>query len=117
MMTNRRRNKTWIGLHVAGELGPFTTWTTQKGKQAWMLKSPPKQVPSAGQVAQRTRFRAAVQAWWILTAANHTDYEKAVILLSIPFTGYNMFLSGHMRGDWSDVDQMADLTGLTLPHP
>jgi len=117
VMTNRRRNKTWIGLHVAGDLGPFTTWTTQRGKQAWMLKSPPKQIPSPGQVAQRAIFRAAVTSWWTLTAVDHSNYETAVVKLSIPFTGYNMFLSGHMRGNWKDVDQMAALTGLSLPHP
>lgn len=117
MASPRGPSKTFLALSVSGDVAGLTTWYARSGRQAYMPKSPPTKPASAAQVAQRALFRAALDAWLLLTQPQRAAYERASLELHIIMTGHNLFMRGHLRDDWTDVDRAAELTGEELVHP
>ena len=117
MGKRKGRSFSMLGLDLAGDWGPFTTWFTRRHRQSYMVKSPPKEPASVEQAAVRARFAAATAGWRALTQAQRDDYEQATLQLHIRMTGYNLWQHCAILGAWRDASEAARLTGLPLYIP
>ncbi len=104
-----------LGLHVQGDLGPWTIYTDRKGRKKWFLYSPPTKPPTDKQITQRQRFTNAQANWMVLTQTEKLNLEKACVMQSMAFTGQNLFISAQLTGKQAALQVIARLTGLTLP--
>jgi len=82
---------TYLGLKIQGDLGPFTCYTTKRGRVVWFLKAPPKEPPTWQQVLQQNLFRYVSWAWRALTPPQRDDWDRIARHASLRITGYDLF--------------------------
>jgi len=104
-----------IGLQVSGDFGDLTIYTDRFGRKIAFPKSPPKEPPSAKQVALRSAFKTAQASWSALTAAQKKTLEQACHKTSIPLTGQNLWIHSVLTKDNSAYLTIEKQSGLTLP--
>ena len=86
-----------MGTRVMGDCGGFTMYTDRHGRKVIYKKAPPEKPASRLQRIVRDRFRAAVEAWKILSDAEKAALERAVKRTSLCLTGQNLFTSCSLR--------------------
>jgi hypothetical protein len=67
---------TYLGLKIQGDLGPFTCYTSKRGRVVWYLKAPPKEPPSWEQILQQNLFRYVGWAWQALAPHQREQWER-----------------------------------------
>jgi len=105
-----------IGIEVSGDIGDLTIYTDRFQKKVAFPKAPPKEPPSARQIAQRLKFKNAQAAWMALTFREQVNLEKATQSLSAPLTGQNLWISAFIRNDNSDLITFESQSGFDLPR-
>jgi hypothetical protein len=88
------------GLILAGDFADLTFWHTKHKKDPVVIaKTWPDKPPTEEQTEQRTKFHAAVLTWLALGKAEREAYRTAVARLSLPMTGFNLFMAFALRPD------------------
>lgn len=105
-----------IGIEVSGDIGDLTIYTNRFGKKVAFPKSPPKKPPSPRQVFQRDSFRNAQAAWNSLTKQQKNNLEMAVLALSAPLTGQNLYISAVIRQSNNDLVTFEKQSQINLPR-
>ena len=105
-----------LGIHVQGDIGPWTVYTDRYGRKKWFLFSPPTKPPTPPQIAQRERFKAAQKNWKLLTEQQKKDLETACLKTSLVLTGQNLFISAQLTGKQESLQVLARQTKLPLPQ-
>jgi len=106
-----------LGIGVAGDCGDITIYTDRFGQKVAFPKSPPKDPPSAAQVALRAKFKAAQASWSALTKDQKFALEEACRRTSIPLTGQNLWIHTIMKLDKDAYLTIQRQSGITLPTP
>jgi hypothetical protein len=104
-----------MGLIVSGDIGDLTIYTDRRGRKVPFPKSPPKDPPSPDQVRCRTAFRDAQASWASLSKAEKAALEQMTLVLSIPATGQNVYISAIMRGDAAGYRTLELQSHIQLP--
>jgi hypothetical protein len=107
----------FLGLYVAGDLGPLTIYTNKRGKIVWYPRSPPKEPPTSAQLLQRQRFAYAQHLWSTQSKQVKADWETAMKRMALDMTGQNAFMSISLRNDHDAVARINHRTGLNLTNP
>jgi hypothetical protein len=105
-----------MGLQVAGDFGDVSIYTSMKGQKVVYPFSPPKEPKTAKQLGQRSRFKAACINWQTLSQTEKDDFERVSLALSLPLTGFNLWVSASLRAD-RDLTALERQSGITLTHP
>lgn len=108
-----------LGLIVSGDIGDFTIYTDRHMRKEVFPRAPPKEPPTARQIARRQAFARAVRNYKSLTPEETAQWENVTRMLSMPLTGQNLFISLSFS---QDNDSLITLnrqaaTTLTLPPP
>lgn len=106
-----------MGMHVAGDVGPLTIYTTKRGKIVAFPRSPPHKAPSPAQNTQRYRFRSAILNWKLLTDDQRAAYEQTTLRLSMCLTGLNLWIHVALVHDFSLLDTLHSQSGIYLTPP
>jgi len=104
----------YMGWNCQGDLGPFTSYTSKRGKTVFFVKSPPKCPPSNPQIIQRTKFKIVAQYWQAHTQTQRDAWEHCTKKLRLKITGYNLFIWYHLIGDRQTLATIERHAGLTL---
>lgn len=83
----------FCGLMIAGDVGPYTTYTNRNGKFVFFDRAPPKDPPSTPQLAQRALWLQVSLDWRKQTTAQKATWERISKMTNIVMTGYNLFLA------------------------
>lgn len=105
---------TALGLRIAGDLGPYTCYTTKRNRRVAYPRSPPKQAPSRLQLTWRNRWRAAAAAWTALGMGRRSDWTAAARAARLSVSGYNLWMSTMLRGDTTTALTVQRQTGIDL---
>lgn len=81
-----------LGLSPTGDLGPFTMYTSQRGRPVWFPKSPPLSPPSLRQIEQRNKWRNAAAFWRSVPAAEKRNWKRAADRVRLRITHLNLFI-------------------------
>lgn len=81
-------------LEASGTVGSTLTMLKQQGRQLAKFKSKPGGTPSPAQLAQRARYRAAVDAWNLLDPAGKAAWKPTADAKRI--TPFNAFLAANI---------------------
>jgi hypothetical protein len=93
---------TCLGLKAAGDIGPYTIWTSKRNKLVLILKAPPEKPPSYLQLRQRNRWRIAAQQWRALPPAARARWALAAARAHVRCTGYNLH-TAYVAADRADL--------------
>lgn len=119
-MAYKRKTPEWLqclALYVSGDLGDLTLYTTKRGLIVAFPRTSPDKPPSAAQVLQRNRFRAAVLSWQASTPTDRSNYEAVTQRLKLPLTGQNLWLHFAFTHDDAARNTLQRQSGLNLTKP
>lgn len=106
-----------LNFGLAGDVGAFTVWTTQRGKLVIIKRAPPDKPPSVKQFKQRARFRLTVQQWRGLPENTRKTWNELADRLGICASGMNLYMSLCFNPDPETLSKKCSQYGLTLQHP
>lgn len=106
-----------LNFGLAGDVGAFTVWTTQRGKMVIIKRAPPDKPPSVKQFKQRARFRLTMQRWKALNPETKETWNILANRLGICASGMNLFMSLCFSPDHQTLAEKCAAFGLTLEHP
>lgn len=87
----------YLGVQVTGDLGGITYVQRAGFRRTSYIKTYPSKTPTAAQVKQRMKFRAAVKAYRELDDAHKQCLKDIEHRFDFAITGYNAFISCHMN--------------------
>jgi hypothetical protein len=117
MQQARPSSWTFLGLKIQGDLGPFTCYTSKRGRVVWYLKAPPTTPPTDTQIAQRNAFRYAAAAWNAFAAEERAQWETAAKRACLRITGYDLCTYYFLTEDNATLETLEHQTGRTIPRP
>ena len=96
---NDRQTKWWAQLNIgiAGDVGPYTCWTTQRGKTVFMKRAPPDKPPSEAQLQNRLRFQLAFANWKLEPEETKAKWTQLCFAEGLCMSGHNLYISMSMR--------------------
>jgi hypothetical protein len=105
----------FMGFSVTGDMG-WTTWYTRANGQKVFF---PKylldgKIKTPARIAARDRWRNAAAAWRALTSAKRQAWTNACKSLSLPATGYNVFLYWQTSGNDAAIHTIERQSGINL---
>lgn len=106
---------TVLGLRIQGDLGPWTCYTSKKGKPVIFLKAPPKVGPSRYQYLLRNHFRRLAIDWSNISDADKATWELASKKAGLRCHGYNLFTFFSFPGNQRSVDTIFRQAALSIP--
>ena len=115
----RRLAKFWAQLNfgVAGDVGPFTCWTTKRGKTVFIKRAPPDKPPSEKQRQQRLRFRKAFQNWQNETEETRQRWKKLVNRGGWCLSAHNLYMSLAMNPEPERLAYYCEEYEIELENP
>lgn len=125
MASNKHMILAKVCFQAQGDLGLFTTYTSTKlsgrtnGAKNRRIIFFPKiwlsDPTSPRQQQNRNRWRAAATMWRALTPAERANWEASCRRLSMPLTGYNLFVYWRTNPDSAaTLDTIQRQSGITL---
>lgn len=115
----RAKAKFWaqINVGIAGDVGPFTAWTTKHGKVVFIRRAPPDKPPSQAQVKMRLRFRLAFMNWKSLPVEEKEKWKKIVSDNKLCLSAHNLYISLSLTPDAIGLAEKAGNSGVTVTNP
>ena len=102
---------------IAGDVGPFTVWTTQRGKVVWIKRAPPDKPASDRQRQQRLRFRLAWMNWKAEPEEVKEKWRAIISHTQICMSAHNLYMALAMNPDYPGLKNRADAAGVEVEHP
>lgn len=106
-----------LGIQVAGDLGGLTCWTNKNGRKVWMVRETPKEPPTHLQLAQRQRWRVAMQYWNDMSRAQKDDWNTMTLRLSIPMSGTGLWVKISLKNLLNVMPTLERQAKITLVWP
>lgn len=103
-----------LGFYAAGDLGPWTFYTSKRKGLVWFLKSPPLKPPTILQLHQRNLFRLAGHTWRSLTEEQRHRWLLSARRAHLAITGYDLFVFWCLTRDDAAVLTVERLSHLDL---
>ncbi len=103
-----------LGLSPTGDIGPFTMYTSQRGRPVWFPKSPPLSPPSQRQTHQRNRFITANLQWQSLPPAEKLNWKRAAQRVHLKITHHNLFIYWSLTKDDAVIATIVHNSGIQL---
>gem|GEM_PF-6714551 len=115
----RRLANFWAQLNfgVAGDVGPFTCWTTKRGKAVFIRRAPPDKPPSEKQKQQRLRFRMAYQHWKAEPEEVKQKWRALVNFGGWCLSAHNMYMSLCMNPEPERLKYFSEQLGFEIQNP
>jgi hypothetical protein len=109
-----RRGLALAGFNVQGDIGPYTVYTSRRGKFVVFDKAPPLTSASYAQLVQRNRWRGAAKLWRELLPNERARWEEASKKLRLMLTGYNLYVYFSTTNDLPTIRTIERQSGLDL---
>ena len=106
-----------INVGIAGDVGPFTCWTTKHGKTVFIRRAPPDKPASPAQIKMRLRFRLAWLNWKQLPTEEKEKWAKIVLDNSLCLSAHNLFISLSLTPDPQGLADKAARSGVIVTAP
>lgn len=103
-----------FGLVAWGDIAELTMYKSKRGKVVVFQKSYPEHLPHEGQLHQQAKFTAASQAWRSAPLDVRAGWEAVTKRLSLPMTGYNLWMAWHLDPDPPAFATLRQQTGINL---
>lgn len=115
----RKTAKWWAQINggIAGDVGPFTCWTTKRGKTVFIKRAPPDKPPSQAQLKMRLRFRAAFLSWKSLDPETQAKWRQIVDYTGMCLSAHNLYMGLAMTPDPERLASVAADAGVEVEHP
>lgn len=100
--------------------GDFADFTFYRGHQCQVivfLKTWPDKPPSSEQLAHRAKYKAAVDAWWVLSPAQREQWHLACRRASLTMHGFNLWMHWKLTADDEAIATLERQTSTTLFPP
>lgn len=109
----------WAQLNfgVAGDVGPFTCWTTKRGKAVFIRRAPPDKPPSEAQLQQRLRFRLAFAQWKEEPEAVKEKWRKLTAFGGWCLSAHNLYMSLAMNPEPEAFKTWTEKAGIEMELP
>lgn len=82
----------FLGVLTNGDLGPFTFYTSRRGRLVFFPKSWPKDPATFHQTLYRNRWKHAAIRWRGLSQDLRRDWERMAKRAHLTISGYNLFM-------------------------
>lgn len=120
-MSNAEREtaRWWSQLNIglAGDVGPYTCWTTKRKKLVIIRRAPPDHPASARQLKQRLRFRLSWMHWKAEPQDIKDKWTKLCGHASLCMSGHNLYMSQCMKPTPEQLMNAAADMGITIEMP
>jgi len=103
-----------LGLSPTGDIGPFTMYTSQRGRPVWFPKAPPLSPPSVRQVEQRNRWRVAALFWQSVPLQEKRNWRLAAQKAHLKITHHNLFMYYATTEDAATIRTVERESGIQL---
>jgi len=103
-----------LGLKIQGDLGPFTCYTSQRGRIVWFLKAPPKEPATWEQKMRRNVFAFAAQCWQTMEPETRQRWNEAARRANLRISGYNLLTYFISTDDREVLRTIMNQTGIVL---
>lgn len=100
-----------LGLNVQGDIGPYTTYRSKRGKMVIFLRAPPRVPPSDWQINIRNRWTVIAAAWASLPAAVRAAWLRTARRAHLRMSGYNLYLLLNCNPDPAALATICRLAG------
>lgn len=121
IMTEKERElaRFWSQLNfgVAGDVGPFTCWTTKRGKTVFIRRAPPDKPPSEIQLQQRLRFRKSFQQWKAEPEEIKAKWKALVSYGGWCLSAHNLYMSLAMNPEPELFKTWTEKAGIEMELP
>ena len=106
-----------LGWRPTGDVGPFTIYTSQRGKIVLYPRAPALNPATRFQTRMRDMFKAAAASWKSLTPTQRAEWELATKRLRMSINGYCFYTSTVFKEGSGYVEYARLRTGLSLYYP
>lgn len=117
MAMTLRRGLTIVGFNVQGDIGPYTVYTSRRGKFVVFDRAPPLAPASYAQLRMRNTWRLAALGWRLLPEAQKQNWERATQTLDLTLTGYNLWIFWRSKRDRPSIQTIERQARVTLLTP
>lgn len=114
MLQPSSRLLSFLGTVAWGDLGPLTLYRSRRHRIVSFLKPQLEGPGSDAQTAHRNKFRIAKDAWNALDPETRAKWQKACTTLSLPLTGYNLWIFWKLTGSDDIITTIQRQSGQTL---
>jgi hypothetical protein len=104
-----------LGFSAQGDFGWSSWYTRKNGSKVCFAKyvlDGKRATPA--RIAQRDKWRAAAAQWRLLSTEQKQNWQQAVKKLSIPATGYNVFLWHQISANDAVIQTIERQSGINL---
>lgn len=106
-----------LGLVVSGDLAGQTIYTDRHGRKTFFVQAPPLKPPSPMQLAQRARFRVALENWALASTSDRSGYEAISLAAGLCMTGLNLWIHVSLQGSLQFLATLQRQTGISVGDP
>jgi len=117
MAHQKTRGFNILGVSVQGDLGGITYYTSARRQLVAFAKAPPLNPPSPKQIAIRSVWSDAAEAWRNLTDEQRETWYQLDKRLRMRLTAYNIWIWFYRSRDEEQLQTIERKAGLTLPRP
>jgi len=107
----------FIALNIQGDVGPITTYTSQRGKVVTFPRMPPLNPPTPIQEIIRARFQNAAIQWRALTANQRAQWNVLADRCNLGITGWNLFTHFACTGNFDGLRPLELRAQITVTRP
>lgn len=104
-----------FGFRHQGDLGPLTTYTSDRGALVVFPRSSPLNPPSAQQLQMRQLFALTAATWRNLTQEQRNAWNELSRRTRLRVTGYNLFTWYQRTQDRETIATIARQAGIPSP--
>lgn len=105
------------GIVISGDFGDLSMFRGHQCQVIVYAKTWPDRPPSAEQLAHRALYKAAADAWRLLTPDAREQWHLAARRASLTMHGYNLWLHWKLTGDDQTIATLERQTNTTLLPP
>ncbi len=103
-----------LGLSPTGDIGPFTMYTSQRGRPVWFPRAPPLSPPSQRQIEQRNKWRTAALFWQTVPEQEKRNWKRAARRVHLKITHHNLFIYWNTTGRTDIITTVERVSGIQL---
>lgn len=106
-----------LGLRTQGDIGPYTSYRSDRGKLVFFLKAPPKKPPTYRQETNRGDMVLAAVDWSRLAEVERQAWRDLSKKSRVTCTGFNLWFYAWKSRDHAPIKTLSQQTGIALVLP
>ena len=107
----------FLGVLTNGDVGPYTVYTSSRGRLVFFLKTWPKDPATYHQKLNRDKWRHAALRWNALPQSIRDRWKLLGRKANLTISGYNLFLHYITGKGTATVETCQRITGLDVITP